>query len=691
MQRAQDGRRDRNLALALAACAAVIAVAIWWLSRAAPTGDVARELADETATPQRDATASGGGAVALEPRPARSSAANAQRPSSPQPAPAQPSVPAASSLVAGIVRDARTGEPVPELTVELSGGDVRETCTTDAAGRFASAAEFPAREVRADLSDLGWPVGVAKLEQPRLPFEIAVRIGPTYPLHLDPWTPGGAPQVRLVEHTTGRWAALLEVDAKHAFRFVRDDERDVGVALVRDGASKWVRFPHAYEAASESASAWLVLEDADGQRWCEIEAPGTEGIRPTARFDTSAALCKIAGRVVETGTRRSPWPARVCAVPVDREHAASLGWHYTDVNATDGSFELVGVRAGDWRVVAYADGMYAEEAYVNLLPEHEAYLDLRLVEPALDVDVVSVKDAEPELLWAATPRDLAPFHPPFVGVRTVVLLPRMQMNVLAWPLLDMLDHDAEPHAVRTAWNGSGRLSMQALGERLPLRFEVANARWIAIGPGTSSDGVHRVGKPLLVDRDENAPFMLGASQCQPMLGRIGDARREGGELVIDGPALVRGWGAQLLAHETSFRARPGATSDDGRAFAIHLETKRKVTLLVPFDDTPVPFGVQVLGAQRSVGAGAAGSGEASWMAELDALGIGQLYVSDSGETRIGIALDRTRFRITDWKPYLDGTLDDLRKMPGLHRYSIACERREKAQPAKPPARVDEQR
>lgn len=665
MERSQEGRRNRKLAIALALAVLVLATAAWWLSRRTPTAELTRAAAALGARPARDIATADLAAAQLEPDPLGTSAIDASAPDVEV---------AGASIVAGCVRDERTQEPLAELTVELSGGGVRETCTTDAAGRFATRAVFPPAEVRAALTDLGWPVGSAELDHPRLPFDIAVPIGPTYPLRCDPWLPSGRLQVRLVEHTTGPWAALLEVDEQWKVRTVLDQEREAGVALVRGTAERWVRFPRPYLASSAEASAWLVLEDNLGQRWDEIAAPGTAGIRPAARFSADAGLGSIRGTV---GQPAALWRrTRVCAVPADRADDARFGWHFADATRDHG-FELVGLRAGSWRVVAYAGGLHPDEVIVDLRAEQCAILDLRLAEPAVDVQVAGSKRVAPRHVWAATPAALVPFHPPFRGAGPLDDLPRMPMQVHAQDIGHASSAEP-PRALRTTWSGAGALRLDERPRLEPLEFEfllgsAQKARaWFALGPGSCYDGVWPGYASVEVDPDEDVRWCAGAPGCQPVWGRLRDCRRTEAGLTtrVD---LSPGWGAQLCAYELGFDASFAGVS-----------AQRPGKWKSSADDAPWwdPDAAARSGPPLAVAVHPAA--EIAAAREFEELGTTHFASPRAGT--FGIAIDRVRFRIAEIRTDTGYTGNRSTKVrPGFQRYALACERRAPAAAAVAPA------
>ncbi|TAJ21159.1 MAG: hypothetical protein EPO68_05320 [Planctomycetota bacterium] len=675
-----------------------IAFVLWWLLRAGSASVPSHELDDASARPQRG----------IEMRDVATAALEAGTPSA-APAPTQlpratPATTAsARSIVAGVVRDERTGELVPALTVELTCGGISETCTTDGDGRFASTREFPAGEVRALLSDLGWSVGSAKLAQPNLPFEIAVKIGPTYPLAFGPWLPSGALQVRMVEHTTGPWAAYLDVDEHGTVRHVRDDERDVGVALVRGDGANWVRFPRAYRASNGEASAWLVLEDDVGQRWDEQPAPGTEGVRPLVSFSTAAGYGTLSGTVAQT---RYPWtPTRVCAVPVDGDHGGASGWHFAEVGA-DGRFEFVGVHSGAWSIVAYAHGLVADSARVELLPMGRAERHLKLVPPPIDVQVIAPRDAEaPRLLWAATPKLLAPYHPPFVGVGSLDALPRMEMDVLAEVLTRVAKSD-EPSFARVEWSGYGELSLARAADPIKLLIRVYTPKeangtaWCALGPGSTSDGVRAADSRLSIEVDPSdvGSCLVGARGCRPQSFPIRSTTKAGAsrsELV----RLDRGWGVQVLGVERGFGAAPtlGYVSQLARQSAPellmqHAEKTKPQGDQALLSGPPVRVGLRVLSSEQGSVGPALGPLEDNWItrAGIERPALRSAFIASGARaSRVGIALDRLRYRVVDHLPYREPSFDEERGFAGLNRFAVVCERRAKAVPAKPPIRVDE--
>jgi hypothetical protein len=692
MGRAPVGHANRRIALVIAALAALLALIGWFLSRA--PRDASDDAPSRTIEPLRPTRRPDGLARAVRSDTALEPGRANPTPTSLAPEPPADVAPLPHVLVAGSVRDARTGEPVPELTVALSGGGVEEICTTDAAGRFATLREFPPVGVRASLSDLGWPVGSAKLEHPALPFEIQVAIGPTYPLHFDPWQPGGALQVRLVEHTTGPWAALLDVDEKGQIRFLRDEEREAGVALVR-GAPGWVRFPRAFQASSAESSAWLVLEDALGQRWCEAEAPGTSGIRPSVRFALGAGLASIAGTVGQVAVQRVP--SRVCAVPQEESQRIALGWHHAEVGA-DGRFELVGLRAGAWRVVAYAKGLYSDEAYVDLQAEQMAVLDLRLAEPALDVRVVATSKREPDLFWAATPHDLAPFHPPFLGLGSLDALPRMQMDLLAQDRRSLRE-ERHPQFERAGWTGSGKLAFTTSTERQRLVFQVdvpeyaRGTAWYVLGPGSTTDGVRTAKEPSAIDPDEDAPWMAGARGCRPEWGRLRDVKSVDG-LRVARVRLDPGWGVQVHAFELGFEPKAVSLAFATR-FAGRMDPESFDEIADEFGarpenaaGPPLALGLGHVAAARALKPLGPGELPQDWSALAEQRGIGSAIIGGAGPGRIGIAIDRLRYRVADGLPYVESSYGHKRTYAGLNRYALACERRAKVVPAKPPVRVE---
>jgi hypothetical protein len=592
---------------------------------------------------------------------------------------------------------------VPELTVALSGGGANETCTTDSAGRFASAKQFPPGAVRAALSDLGWPIGSAELEQPALPFEIAVKIGPTYPLHFAPWTPAGALQVRIVEHTTGPWAAYLDVDDEWNIRYVRDEERDAGVALVRSGATPWVRFPRPHRASSETASAWLVLEDEFGQRWDEQDAPGTEGIRPAVAFTTSAGYGTLSGTVAQL---RYPWmPTRVCAVPEGDDHGGTSGWHHAEVGA-DGRFEFVGVHSGVWSVVAYAPGLVTDSARVELLPMGRAERHLKLVPPPIDVQVIVPRDAQTLLLWAATPKLLAPFHPPFVGVGPPDALPRMEMSVLA-EAFQRVAHADEPCFARVEWSGGGQLSLARAADPIELTIRVITPKdangtaWCALGPGSTSDGVRSVGHEVRVDVDpgDGASWMVGARGCRPQSFPIRSMTKSGRSR-SETVRLDRGWGVQLMGVERGFGGAPmlGYVAQIARHSPPELlmklaeQTEREPSNAL-LSGPPVELGMRALSSTARDPGASLGPLEDNWITRngIERFGLGSAFFAHGRACRVGIALDRLRYRVADFLPYREPSVDEDREFAGLNRYVVACERRAKVKPAKAPARAEEGR
>jgi hypothetical protein len=622
----------------------------------------------------------------------------------PAPAPSttsQSEVPAGSYIVSGSVRDERTGEPVPELDVALESNGVREVCTTDAAGLFSSTREFPAAAVQATLTDLGWSVGSAKLEHAALPFDIAVRIGPTYPVSITPLVPNGQLQVRLTERTCGPWAAILEVDKGGDLEIAKTDTHDWGPVLLRGDTQPWVRFPRAQEPRDEKWSAWLMLEDAYGQRWCEVAAPGTVGIRPSVRFSTDPGLGSIRGVVGQSSAR---WkPTRVCAVPLERRDDLACGWHHAKVGE-NGQFTLAGVRAGRWRVVAYANGLYADEAIVDVLPEGVALLQFRLAEPAIDVQVVRKDEERDALLWGASPTSLAPFHPPFVGVGALDDLPRLKMDVLAVQL-DAAQERRDMRTLRTTWDGAGELELGTPPERVRLRFAFdapGSARateWFALGPGGTVDGVWPARRYVLVDPNEPLGWFAGARGCRPAFGTLQDGVRTDDELRIR-VQLAPGWGVHLLAFERGFDSLVSlkVMTDLARGRDLDELSKRMKQGVADVVGPPIPFGVAALLDAPSTRArdnplrvpSSGDANEPDWLRELaEYAGLGSVYYLGDGAThRLGVALDRTRYEVQELRPYLGGDEDRWQERSGMHRYQLACKRLAPVEPAKPPVHVD---
>ena len=84
--------------------------------------------------------------------------------------------------VLGVVLDARTRLPVPEIDVLLRGEELELRWVTDDLGEFRGTQDLEFSSAEIELRDLGVPVQATVVTKPGAPCEILAAVGPTYPI-----------------------------------------------------------------------------------------------------------------------------------------------------------------------------------------------------------------------------------------------------------------------------------------------------------------------------------------------------------------------------------------------------------------------------------------------------------------------------------------------------------------------------
>lgn len=324
-------------------------------------------LATFASTPERDSAAL---ACASAPRASATPAALPPRTGSDDPATERALAPPGPALedanaspsalrLSGRTLDARTGEPVPELDVEVSLGGATVTLRTDALGLFVLAEPVPPGHVHFEVRDDGELVFAGDHDhQLAESVDLAVPIGPTYPLALpltlSPSHAGWRVQLRESARRDGEAGAIVPGDAL-ALEGVTTERAWRTVAL-RPGNPPWVRFARVEFEPSADLRARLELENASLGLLARRGVAGTVGIQPEVVLLTAERIASLSGALVwpaHAGLPPRSLAARVLLVPqacLTEPPGTLVTWDATTSDAR-GAFRFERVAPGEKRIV----------------------------------------------------------------------------------------------------------------------------------------------------------------------------------------------------------------------------------------------------------------------------------------------------------------------------------------------------
>jgi hypothetical protein len=298
--------------------------------------------------------------------------------------PAPPTTPnTRGTRVEGIVVDARTREPVPDLAVELRSGDVSDRVTTADDGSFRSTQDFPDGTLSAMLYDAGKNVCRHEREHRAGALELGwlldAPIGPTYPIRISGaisseasgWTariveslrdPSSAGEIDVARGEL-KLAGGLEQQPDRAWSWLALREG-------RNGSAPWIRYPTIEFAPDAAYPVRLELRHDDPALDAEAMVRSTVGIHPELFVRATASLlsARLEGEIRVVGGTSLP-DVQLLLLPASADTGVvmrSNTWDEARLE-TSGRFEFARVSPGDKLLVAFAPNYVPAQQSLHLV------------------------------------------------------------------------------------------------------------------------------------------------------------------------------------------------------------------------------------------------------------------------------------------------------------------------------------
>lgn len=572
-----------GLSLALASV-----IAILWLTLGE---DVARVALLPSCAPIADAAPSTSVSVAEDEEPPPSAVPSALASVAP-PAPALVDERASKpriTRVKGTVLDARTREPVPEITVVLRCGETSDRVQTAPDGSFESTVEFPAGTLSATLYDANQDVASFERDHKDGALELAwfmdAPIGPTYPIEIAGAELGDAAswKARIVESLRDPESAG-EIDVSNdGLRIAADldkhPDREWSWVPLRDGTTSWIRYPTIEFAPDAAYPLRLELRRDDPAFEADALVRSTVGIHPmiAVRAKPSARCASVEGEVHVDGARVPP-DVELLLLPYSFDTGTTVESSTWDEARPEpsGRFRFERVLPGEKLLVAYAPNHSLERTALRVLRGENRAPAIRLVHALQDSVVVSVSapiaaerrdrasgiavqlrlvdagsagrawlafGSTPRLSadWTCVFRDLpaAQFELREIGLRAPPSWKPYGATVLA-------PRDLAPAVVDADAPKELRFEVHDNGSRRGSRRRSSSAV-VSFGPGGCflAPASSLRDRNLMMPADAPLEWTVWRSGCAPRFGTDADFRDVGGARVAV-VELDEGWGAQIF-------------------------------------------------------------------------------------------------------------------------------------------------
>lgn len=277
-----------------------------WLANLANSPQ--RETGALGCAPAAHANATTSAALAAEASDAENAAQSALAP--PGPALDAPDSAPAALRLSGRVVDARTGELVPAVDVEVTSGAATMTARTDGLGLFVLEGLVPLGAVKFAVRDEGELIFEgAHVHALAESVDLAVPIGPTYriemPITLSPSHAGWRVQLRESARRDGEAGAIVTGDALALEGSAT--ERAWSTVPLRAGNPPWIRFARVEFEPQAEFHPQLVLDNAQLGLVARRGVAATVGIQPPITLLSAERCASLAGALV--------WPAHVRPLP----------------------------------------------------------------------------------------------------------------------------------------------------------------------------------------------------------------------------------------------------------------------------------------------------------------------------------------------------------------------------------------
>lgn len=265
----------------------------------------------------------------------------------------------AASRLSGRVLDARTGEPVPDVEVEVSFGAATVLANTDGLGLFVLGDLVTHGAVQFAVRDAGELVFTGDhVHTLAESVDLAVPIGPTYPidmpLTLSPSHAGWRAQLRESGRRDGEAGAIVTGEALALEKGAA--EREWSSVPLRPGNPPWIRFARVEHEPTAELHAQLVLDNAQLGLLARRGVAGTVGIQPKVALLSAERIASFAGALVwpaHAGLPPRSLAARVLLIPqacVTESPGTLVTWDATLSDAR-GAFRFERVSPGAKRIV----------------------------------------------------------------------------------------------------------------------------------------------------------------------------------------------------------------------------------------------------------------------------------------------------------------------------------------------------
>jgi len=491
--------------------------------------------------------------------------------------------------VKGIVLDARTREPVPEITVVLRSNETSDRVQTAPDGSFESTVEFPAGTLSATLYDANQNVASFERDHRDGALELAwfidAPIGPTYPIQIAGAELGDATswKARIVESLRDPESAG-EIDvSSDGLRIAADLEkhpdREWSWVALREGTTPWVRYPTIEFAPDAAYPLRLELRRDDPAFEADALVRSTVGIHPTiaVRAKPSARSASVEGELHVDGARVPP-DVELLLLPYSFDTGTTVDSNTWDEARPEpsGRFRFERVLPGEKLLIAYAPNHSLERTALHVLRGENRAPVIRLVHALQESVVVSVSEpigaesrdrasgiavklrlvdagsagrawlafgSTPRLSadWTCVFRDLpaAQFELREIGVRAPPAWKPYGATVIA-------PRDLAPAVVDADASKELRFEVRDNGSRRGSRRRGSSAV-VSFGPGGCflAPATSLRDRNLVVPADAPLEWTVWRDGCAPRFGTDADFRDVGGARVAE-VELAEGWGAQIF-------------------------------------------------------------------------------------------------------------------------------------------------